>query len=129
MTNSIQWFERALYDLDTARDLLKSGKYLYVAFMCHQALEKALKSVYLNLKNEMPPYIHNLPKLSELIGLKQTLSDEQTDFLQNMNIFYISSRYPDDIDDMKKMCTNITSENQIKKTEEFLKWLEPKSKS
>ena len=39
-----QWAERANYDLDTARAMLKSERYIYVLFCCQQAVEKALKS-------------------------------------------------------------------------------------
>ncbi|HNT28701.1 MAG TPA: HEPN domain-containing protein, partial [bacterium] len=37
------WFEIAEYDLETARAMLKTKRYLYVGFMCHQTIEKALK--------------------------------------------------------------------------------------
>ena len=37
------WLEVAEYDLETARVVLAGKRYLYVGFMCHQAVEKALK--------------------------------------------------------------------------------------
>lgn len=42
---SQQWMEQARYDLDTARAMFDSGRYLYVLFCCQQAVEKALKAI------------------------------------------------------------------------------------
>lgn len=38
------WADLSSYDLDTAKSMLESKKYLYVGFMCHQAVEKILKA-------------------------------------------------------------------------------------
>lgn len=38
------WIDVAEYDYDTAKVMLKSGRRLYVAFMCHQVVEKMLKA-------------------------------------------------------------------------------------
>ena len=38
------WLDMAGYDLDTAKAMLSTGRYLYVGFMCHQAVEKSLKA-------------------------------------------------------------------------------------
>ena len=37
------WFDLAAYDLETAKVMLNGARYLYVGFMYHQAIEKALK--------------------------------------------------------------------------------------
>lgn len=37
------WEEIATYDLETAEAMLASGRYLYVVFMCQQAIEKLMK--------------------------------------------------------------------------------------
>jgi HEPN domain-containing protein len=39
------WLNLAEYDLETARAMLQSGRYLYGTFMCHLTLEKALKGL------------------------------------------------------------------------------------
>ena len=36
------WIALAEYDLETGRHMLATGRYLYVVFMCHMALEKIL---------------------------------------------------------------------------------------
>ena len=37
------WLDAAEYDIVTAESMLNSGRYLYVVFMCQQALEKLAK--------------------------------------------------------------------------------------
>lgn len=59
-----QWIERAEYDLETAISLLKGKRYLYVAFMCQQSIEKMLKA-YIASLGKNPPLVHNLLRLSE----------------------------------------------------------------
>ena len=39
------WVERSQYDLDTAKVMLDTGRYLYVAYMCQQTVEKMLKAL------------------------------------------------------------------------------------
>ena len=38
------WVERAEYDLGTAKAMLETARYLYVAYMSQQAVEKLLKN-------------------------------------------------------------------------------------
>ena len=40
------WLDGAEYDLQTAKAMLETRRFLYVGFMCHQAVEKALKAVF-----------------------------------------------------------------------------------
>ena len=54
------WIDIADYDLKTAKSMLDSGRYLYVLFMCQQALEKIIKSLYVNKFDELPLNIKNI---------------------------------------------------------------------
>lgn len=42
------WIDLAEYDLETARVMLTGKRFLYVGFMCHQAIEKILKGYYVS---------------------------------------------------------------------------------
>ena len=57
------WVEMAEYDLETAKAMLKSKRYLYVGFMCNQVIEKILKAYYVKEKSKQPPYTHKLIRL------------------------------------------------------------------
>ena len=39
-----EWLCQAEYDLETAKSLYRSRRYIYTVFMCHLAIEKALKA-------------------------------------------------------------------------------------
>ena len=57
------WIERSEYDLDTAKAMLDTGRYLYVGYMCQQVVEKLLKAMIANQdKENLPPVsLHILP--------------------------------------------------------------------
>ena len=58
------WFDSAEYDLQTAKAMLETRRFLYVGFMCHQTIEKALKGILVTRKPEAElPYIHKLMRL------------------------------------------------------------------
>ncbi|MBN1918828.1 MAG: HEPN domain-containing protein [Verrucomicrobia bacterium] len=64
------WRQRAEYDLETARAMLDAGRSLYVLFCCQHAIEKALKALIVERTGELPPRIHNLPRLADAAGLE-----------------------------------------------------------
>lgn len=39
------WIDLAEYDLETAKAMLDTKRYLYVGFMSHQTIEKGMKAV------------------------------------------------------------------------------------
>ena len=86
------WLEIAEYDLETAKAMLDTKRYLYVGFMCHQAIEKILKAVYVaKFPSETPPYTHNLIKLARLSGIFDLLVPEQIFFVNKLEPLNIES--------------------------------------
>ncbi|MBP5366709.1 MAG: HEPN domain-containing protein [Bacteroidales bacterium] len=59
------WFRIANEDLEVAEDLFKTRRWLYVTFMCHQAIEKTLKAYWCATRDDEPPYIHNHRRLAK----------------------------------------------------------------
>lgn len=116
-----EWVEHARYDLETAKTLLETGRYLYVLFCCQQAVEKAVKALIVNQTGEMPPRIHNLPKLMSIADVH--LDKKQMIFLTELSLFYMQSRYPGEIE------VSDTAKNRgkagaiIKQTEDIVEWL------
>jgi HEPN domain-containing protein len=64
------WEDVANYDLKTAEAMLDSGRYLYVVFMCQQAVEKITKGLFVLNNGEEPPRTHNILFLFENIQFK-----------------------------------------------------------
>lgn len=59
------WLDIADEDLGVAEDLYKAKRWLYVAFMCHQSIEKTLKSYWCATQPDAPPYTHNHKRLAD----------------------------------------------------------------
>ena len=90
----VYWMDMSEYDIETAEAMLETKRYLYVGFMCHQAIEKALKAYWSAHLDEIPLKIHTLIRLAERTGLDQSLSDEQLDLIDVLEPLNIEARYP-----------------------------------
>lgn len=109
------WLDASRYDLSTARALLKSRRYLYVLFMCQQAMEKILKACTTMKTGEFPPRIHNLARLAELAALD--LTEEERKLLERLSLYYLQSRYPPEIQTLAKKVSGTIATSQLKQTE------------
>ncbi len=120
------WLEIANYDLDTAEDLFKSKRWLYVAFMCHQVIEKTLKAYWSAKREDIPPYIHNHKRLAEGCGLYEQLSEEQKDFINAISTYNIQARYPEYKEQLTRELTASTCRYLIDTTKELQSWIKQK---
>lgn len=89
------WLNMVEYDIKTANTMFKTGRYVYVIFMCHLAIEKALKAVVCEETNKVPPKTHDLIYLINLGKIK--LSGDLLDFVGIINNAGIIMRYPEDL--------------------------------
>jgi HEPN domain-containing protein len=121
----IQWLERMRYDLDTARAMLKMRKYLYVSFMCQQAVEKGLKAV-LAKHNERIALIHNLRKLAIMANIEAEMTNDQIDLLEQLTPFAIKARYGSYKRRLSELCDRKKAAEFVSRTERLVKWLEEK---
>ena len=92
------WLSIADYDLDTAEAMYSTGRWLYVAFMCHQVIEKTLKAYWCATQEDEPQYIHNHKRLADGCGLYSKMNLEQKDFLNTVTTYNIEARYPESKD-------------------------------
>ncbi|MBU0569124.1 HEPN domain-containing protein, partial [bacterium] len=65
-----EWLKRAEEDIKSAKIMLETNHYTWSAFICQQALEKCLKAGYVKKRNEIPPYIHKLERLCEILDIE-----------------------------------------------------------
>src|SRR5690554_7005701 len=89
--------------------MLKSKRYLYVGFMCHQTIEKMLKAIYSYKIQEMPPRIHNLARLVKLTKLDNEISEELLNIIHELNPLNIAIRYPDQELEVDRKSTRLNS--------------------
>ena len=121
------WLERAEYDWETATVMMSSRRYLYVAFMCQQAIEKILKGVIQRETDKLPPYTHNLVALTENCSVR--FSEEQLDFLALLTRYYLNTRYPDYKQKLAKEINKGKADELLKKTKEIYQCLKKKLKT
>ena len=89
------WFDSAEYDLQTAKAMLETRRFLYVGFMCHQTIEKALKGILVTRKPEEElPYIHKLMRLANLSGISTEMDENQLALLDVLSPLNVEARYP-----------------------------------
>lgn len=115
------WLDIADYDLETAKSMLTSGRYLYVVFMCQQAIEKMLKALYINLFDEDPPRSHNLAFLFNKLGIDA--SDETMNVFNSLSAHYINNRYPEYKNKLSTVLDQKNAEEFLTKTERTYTWL------
>jgi HEPN domain-containing protein len=121
------WMERSKYDLDTAKAMLDTGRYLYVGYMCQQSVEKLLKAMIAKQNKENLP-IHNLNRLSEVAEVVSFLNSEQRNFLAELTPFCIEARYGDFKESLSEIIDREKAEVVFQQTREFFRWLYPKIK-
>jgi len=125
-SKSEYWLDLCKYDLDTAKAMLKTKRYLYVGFMCHQVAEKAFKAYHSYFQKEDAPYTHSLKKLTDLTKLSEKLSEEQINLLIELEGMNIEARYPTRKSELVQQLSDEICKELVSNTEEFLKWIQSK---
>jgi HEPN domain-containing protein len=116
------WVERAQYDMETAKAMLECHRYLYVAYMCQQAIEKIIKAIIAQQGKENLP-IHNLVRLSEIAQIRDELADDRLNFLAGLTPYHIEARYGDYKESLSEIINGDTAKELYNKTREFFQWL------
>ena len=81
--------------MDTADYMLQGGRHIHAVFMCHLAVEKALKGWYYEKRREFPPKSHSLVFLLNEIGIMPPEAHGR--FIVRLSEASIHTRYPEDL--------------------------------
>ncbi len=119
------WIDLAEYDLETAKAMLETKRYLYVGFMCHQTIEKGIKAIIAD-SGSFPPKSHNLIDLAKKANIYSILSKEQKNFLVDLNPLNIESRYPTYVNKINSILTESRCKAILSDTEVLYKWIKTK---
>lgn len=126
----IKWLENASEDLDTAECMLNIKKYVYVAFMCQQALEKLAKGIYVYNFDKEAPCTHNINIIFK--DIKEIISSDKYKeyeiLFSKLTSYYIIGRY--DVY-KQKISTKLDLDESIKLLEnskEAFLWLKSQQK-
>ena len=120
------WLDLCDEDLITAKWLHKGERWLYMAYICNQIAEKALKAAVADVTEEVPPKIHDLFKLAKQSDIAGQLPDEHRTFLNNIARYQIEARYPEYKNQAASLLDAEICSKMLIETEEFLCWIKQK---
>ncbi len=118
---SLEWLKQADYDMDTAEFMCRGQRYFYAVFMCHLAVEKALKGLWLQKLQEAPPKTHNLIFLLDKMGINP--DPQRGKVIAKLNEANIATRYPEDIEQMQRNYNQAVTCPILVETKDVLEWI------
>jgi HEPN domain-containing protein len=118
------WKDISDYDLASA--MLNIKRYLYVGFMCHQTIEKIFKAYYSKLKSEVAPFSHSLSYIARKGDFYDIFSEDQKDFIDQLEPLNIEARYPSHKERLMKSLTHEKCKELIEKTQQLQEWIKSK---
>jgi len=112
------WIKTADEDWLSVEVLLKTGRYMHCLFFAHLTIEKIAKAHWVkNHEDNIPPKIHNIVWLLEESNVN--LDKDMVTFLLQFNRFQLSTRYPDYMNKIYHICTEIFTTQELKKVKEI----------
>lgn len=117
----LEWLRQADFDMDTAELIFGVGRFFYAVFMCHLALEKALKGIYTARLRKTPPKTHSLVYLIEKTRME--VPDRIYDYLYTLNRVSTQIRYPDDLHKMLSDFDETKTRQLLVDGREALEWI------
>ncbi len=85
-----------------------------------------MKAGFVKKNNSTPPYMHNLLKLCEEVGLMTELADKQLSFIEQLCSYYIKSRYTEELQRLSAALTKEKATSLYRETGELFAWLSQK---
>lgn len=116
------WMELSNYDLETARAMFTTGRWLYVGFMCHQTIEKIFKAYWCTKSKQTTPMSHNLINIAQSCGLNSILDEEQKMFISEIMPLNIEARYPSYKETLLRSLSKEKCEELLEKTNKLQQW-------
>ncbi|MBN1627806.1 MAG: HEPN domain-containing protein [Deltaproteobacteria bacterium] len=115
------WIESSDYDAQTAAHMLQTGRFIYVIFMCHLAIEKILKAIVQEGTGKLPNKTHDLIYLIQTA--KIILPEHLMDFIGKINNASIVTRYPEDLSKLISSYPEQVARDYLNSTHEVIAWL------
>lgn len=117
----IHWIESSDHDFKTMNDLYQTQNNNWALFMGHLVIEKLLKALFIKLKDEFPPMIHDLRRLCEKADID--LDDSRKILLDSISRFNINARYDDYKQSFYQLCTESFTAEWIDKIKDCRLWI------
>ena len=112
------WIDTSNNDWITVEAMFATGRYLHCLFWAHLVLEKLSKALWVKTHiDDIPPKVHNVVWLLEESNID--LGNDTMTFLRKFNRFQLSTRYPDYLRKIEKICTQNLTIEQLDKVKEI----------
>jgi len=129
------WLMLSDYDLGTIDVLIQGERWVYVAFLCQQAVERQLKAMFVYYMDAEPPKTHNVNFLFSKVTGSAAFQGEADvarfmerknaceDFLMDV-MFYYMSDYPFSYKNIAGRFVNASLALELhEKTKDMVAWL------
>ena len=120
------WLELSDYDFETANAMLISKRFLYVGFMCHQTIEKIFKAYFIHKKKDTAPYSYSLSYLAKKGAFYDEFSEDQKDFIDQIEPLNIEARYPSHKERLLKSLNENKCKEILDKKNDLQSWIKMK---
>jgi HEPN domain-containing protein len=119
------WLDIAQYDLDSAGAMYTAGRWLYVVFMCQQAIEKLCKGLYTLYVDDNVPRIHDINSIISRFSnkLSISISDDTYQLFSRLSSFYLNNRYPEFKAKLSSSINKAEAELILGQSREVFLWL------
>ena len=117
-----RWWKQAEADYESAKSTITAQKYYVAAFLCQQAVEKALKALYIQEKKNLLK-THSVSRLSKELNIPENLAVK----IALLEPIYQQTRYPDIADNIpSEEFEESDAQEALRTTEEVLEWTRKK---
>jgi HEPN domain-containing protein len=116
-----EWLLQSDYDLETAEVMYNSGRQIYAVFMCHLAIEKAIKGLLYERLREIPPKSHSLVLL--LTKLEERPPEHLGKVIVKLSEASIPTRYPDDLARVQRDYSAMVVRDLLDRSREVIAWI------
>jgi len=120
------WLSSAREELRAARTMFRGRHWRHVVFLCHLAVEKAIKAVVQEKTLQLPPKTHDLIVLLRRAGVAPP--EEVQAFIGQLSGLSIPTRYPDDLRVAAGRFDRTFAAQCIRMTARVLRWFEQATK-
>jgi len=101
--------------------MLQTGRYIYVIFMCHLAIEKLLKAIIQEITGKLPHKTHDLVYLLQVT--KINFPEHLLEFIGKISNISIVTRYPEDLSKIVSAYPEQVAKEYLNSTYEVIAWL------
>ncbi len=120
---AVGWVEMSDYDFDTARALFSVQRYMYIGLMCHRTIEAILKAYWCNVLEEPLSEVRHLGQLAGETGIIIEFSEDQIDFIDELEPLNRDVLNPSDRERLMKALTPNYCKELLTRTSALRQWV------